>query len=355
MPQATAAMISWGLGARQTHDAQELVSLVQWCEAAGFERFWYGNEKLYPDMIVGLTLAATHSATLRLGTYVADPFSVHPALTAAAVATLEHIAPGRLVLLVGAGGSGLRELGIERRHPAPAVEEAVVVMRRLLAGEVVNHEGPTFRVVDTGIHFPLAGRTPVWVASRGFKVLEAAGRTADGVMIGTYARARDIAAARDHVLLGARSVGRDPSGLTLSVRVDVALSNDREAARDAVRSFIAGVLSASYPDRGFVEQAGLEMPGRLEEVCRTKDIHLAWQSGDLVPNEFVDAFAWAGTPDDVLARVGSVVDLGITEITVMLHPGEGQTLQDQLSMFAESVMARAPGTGSTPTLEGARR
>lgn len=348
-------MISWGLGAKQTHDVEELVRLVQWCEAAGFERFWYGNEKLYPDMIVGLTIAATHSTRLCLGTYVADPFSVHPALTTAAVATLEHIAPGRIVLLVGAGGSGLRELGIERQHPARAVEEAVGVMRRLLAGEVVNHESATFRVVDTGIHFPLAGRTPVWVASRGSKVLEAAGRIADGVMIGTYARARDIAAARDHVLIGARSAGRDASGLTLSIRVDVALSEDRDVARDAVRSFIAGVLSASYPDRGFVEQAGLVVPSRLEEICRTKDIHLAWQSGDLVPDEFVDAFAWAGTPDDVLARVRSVAELGITEITVMLHPGEGQTLRGQLAMFAETVMSRIPGAASSPILTGRER
>jgi alkanesulfonate monooxygenase SsuD/methylene tetrahydromethanopterin reductase-like flavin-dependent oxidoreductase (luciferase family) len=137
------------------------------------------------------------------------------------------------------------------------------------------------------------------------------------------------------------------------VRVDVSVADDTAVARGAVRAFVAGVLSASYPDRGFVERAGLTVPDDLEEICRTKDLRLAWASAELVPDELVDAFTWAGTPAEVAGRVAAAIDLGIDNVTVVFHGAAGSQLA-QTGRFNDEVLpavgaltgVRAAGTAS---------
>jgi 5,10-methylenetetrahydromethanopterin reductase len=332
------AGITWGVGFLQTHVLADLVVDVHAAEEAAFDYFWYGNEKLHPDMWVGLTAAALNSTTTRIGTFIADPYSLHPATTAAMIATIDHYSGGRAVLVFGAGGSGLRELGLERRKPVEALEHAVAIVRGLLGGDTVERDGPLFPA-HAQLHFAARPDIPIWIATRGERVLELAGRVADGVMIGTIARPADIAWAVERVRAGAEAAGRGLDELTVSARVDVAVDEDPRAARDALRSFVAGVLSASYPDRGFVERAGLEVPPELEEVCRTKDLRRAWASGHLVPDEFVDAFTWAGTPDEVAGRVAAAIEVGVDNVTVVFHRAAGAPA-DQLLSFARSVVPR---------------
>ena len=330
--------ISWGVGCWQTHILGDLVAEVEAVEKARFDHLWYGNEKLHADMWLGLATAALHSDRVRLGTFVVDPYSMHPAMTASMIATLDHLSGGRAVLLMGAGGSGLRELGLERQRPLGAVEAAVAMIRELLAGRSVVRQGPFF-ASDAQLHFPARSDLPIWIATRAERMLELAGRIADGVMIGTIARSEDLAAAIARVRLGAAASGRCLAELTLCARVDVVVHEDRAAARDALRSFVAGVLSASYPDRGFVERAGLTLPEALEEVCRTKDLRLAWGSAHLVPDEVVDAFTWAGTSADVAERIAAAIDVGIGCVTVVFHRAAGPPAS-QLLDFAGSVIPR---------------
>ena len=345
--------LTWGVGVTQSHVLADVVGAVEAAEEAGFDYFWYGNEKLHPDMWVGLTAAALSSSSIRIGTFIVDPYVQHPGVTAATVATLDHYSGGRAVLVLGAGGSGLHELGLTRTKPLGAVEDTVEIVRALLRGERVEREGSRFPA-RAQLHFPARAELPIWIATRGERMLQLAGRIADGVMIGTIARAQDIAAAVATVHRGARAAGRTLDDLTVSARVDVAVADDRDAARDALRSFVAGVLSASYPDRGFVRRAGLELPEELEEVCRTKDLRLAWSSSRLVPDEAVDAFTWAGPADYVASRVAAAVDAGAGNITVVFHPSAG-TLTDQLQTFAREIVPRVNALLGSPALAGEER
>jgi 5,10-methylenetetrahydromethanopterin reductase len=345
--------VTWGVGATQSEVLADVVGAVGAAEEAGFDYFWYGNEKLHPDMWVGLTAAALNSTSIGIGTFIVDPYVQHPAVTAATVATLDHYSGGRAVLVLGAGGSGLHELGLERTKPLAAVEDTVEIVRALLRGERVEREGPRFPA-RAQLHFAARADLPIWIATRGDRMLELAGRIADGVMIGTIARAEDIAAAVATIERGAASAGRSVTDVTVSARVDVAVAADRDAARDTLRSFVAGVLSASYPDRGFVRRAGLELPEELEEVCRTKDLRLAWSSSRLVPDDAVDAFTWAGPADYVAARVAAAVDAGADNVTVVFHSGGG-AFADQLQAFAHEIVPRVDALLQAPALAGEER
>src|SRR5262249_53235540 len=114
------AGITWGVGFLQTHVLADLVADVHAAEQAAFDYSWYGKERLHADMWVGLTAAALNSTATRIGTFIADPYSLHPAMTATMIATIDHYSGGRGVLVFGAGGSGLRELGLDRRKPVEA-------------------------------------------------------------------------------------------------------------------------------------------------------------------------------------------------------------------------------------------
>lgn len=344
---------TWGIGCWQTSRLEDLVAMVETAERCGFDHLWYGNEKLHPDMWVGLTAAALRSRRLQVGSFVADPYSLHPAAAAAAIATIDAYSGGRAILLLGAGGSGLREFGIERRRPVATLEAAVGVIRALLRGDHVSYSGDVF-AVDAALHFSARPNLPIWLAARAPRVLELAGRVADGAMVGTIARHDALRAALDRVDRGSKSAGRAPGDVRKSVRVDVSVGEDARAARDVLRGFVAGILSASYPDRSFVTSSGLEVPEELEAICRTKDLELAWRSGALVPDTFVDALTWAGTADDVASAVAAALDCGVDDVTVMFHTGGGR-LTSQLEQFAADVIPRVAAYREEPVALGGER
>src|SRR5690242_16092192 len=116
-PNSRPSSLRWGVGMWQTYPAPKLVEVVRLCESAGYDQFWYGNHKLYRDMFVGLTLAACHSTRMELGSFVAEPYTMHPALIAAATATLDEASNGRARLGLGTGGANFQEIGIERAKP----------------------------------------------------------------------------------------------------------------------------------------------------------------------------------------------------------------------------------------------
>ena len=88
---------------------------------------------------------------------------------------------------------------------------------------------------------------------------------------------------------------------------------------------IAFLLWSSYPNRDFVTQLGMEVPAELEALIARRDYELMFEAGPLVPEEFVDAFAWAGTPEEVAAKITRIAEMGIRRFgTWVLAPPGGR-------------------------------
>ncbi len=329
--------IQWGAGMWQLPPRQ-LMEIVQLCEQLGYCQFWHANHKLDRDMTVGLTLAAVISQYLQLGTFVADPYVIHPAMTAAMMATLDELSGGRAVLVLGAGMMGFRAMGFERRKPLTAIEEAVYVIRRLWAGETVTLTGEVVQVKEARLGFPTRPDIPIIIAARGDRMFRLAGRLADGAMISTYATPAGVQHALSQIRQGAHEAGRSPESVTVILRVDCCINEDEQAARAAVKPIIAGSLGSSYPDRAFVEAVGLTVPAELEAIIREGDEGRIWAAAALVPDEFVEHFAWAGSAEQVAAQVRRVVDLGLTHITILPNPPEA--VGPTLTAFAREVMPK---------------
>jgi 5,10-methylenetetrahydromethanopterin reductase len=329
----------FGVGVWQGLTSSRLSVLSRSIEEEGFDQLWYSNHKLYRDLWVGMAIAAQATQRVEIGSFVAEPYSQHPAQIAAAVATIDELSGGRAILGLGAGGANFKELGAIRARPAVALRESVEIARGLLSGEPINYRGEMFTADDVLLHLPARAELPIVLASRGDRVLQIAGEVADGVMIATYATPQGLRHGRDMVRKGLSKAGRTEADVQLMTRVDVALDDDPRAARNAVRSMIAAMVMASYPDTAFLAHAGLEITPELETMSRQKNEALAFASGDLVPDEYVRQFAWVGTPADVAHQIAAVVDSGFDTIVFLPQPMHVDP-EPILQRFAREVIPR---------------
>lgn len=318
-----------------------MVSMAEWAdfaaltENAGFDALWHSNERFFRDMFVRMTVSATATERIMLGGAVVDGFALHPALTAQSLATVDELSGGRVTVAVGAGGSGLPMMGITRRAVPEVVRSTYLSLAELLAGQTVTRSAPMFTLDKAHLRVRPVGPVPLWVASRGSKTLEMAGGVADGVIVASQAAVAGLLRSLERVTRGAQAAGRAPGDVATMARVDTCVHHDPDLARDGCRLMVAKMLWMSYPDRGFVTDAGLTVPVELEAIIATRDYDALEAVADLVPDELIDTFCWAGTPEQVVDRVAEVVHgTGVTDVGFWLLCAPGQPLAEAHALLA---------------------
>ncbi|RPI08259.1 MAG: LLM class flavin-dependent oxidoreductase, partial [Actinobacteria bacterium] len=151
-------------------------------EALGYRRAWlYDSPALYPDVWMILAECARRTSTIELGPGVAIPSLRHPMVTAAAVATLVDLAPGRVNLAIGSGFTGRLTLG-QKPLKWTFVREYVSAVIDLLAGKTVEWEAAPIRMLHpAGFGAARPIRVPIVLGTGGPKGEAVARELADGV------------------------------------------------------------------------------------------------------------------------------------------------------------------------------
>ncbi len=324
----------------------ELVDLAQQAEEWGYTYFWYPDEKFFRECYVGLTLVAANTTRLKLGPCVTDPYSRHPIMTAAAVATLAEIAPGRVWLGLGAGGRGLREMGLAQTRPSRALREAIEIIRGLLAGESVSYQGEVISLENRPLDFVPAGPVPIFIGTgHGRHIQQLAGEIADAAMLANYASPETIRKGLSFVEQGAAKAGRQLSDVYLISRVDVAVHPKREEARKVLAPKVLSAVRASYPDLNYLDDLPpFEMSSTFLSILSKKDYQtksyyaVPDHSAPLVPDALIDHLGVAGTPSEVASRLLAISALGFNQITIRAVPVRGQTMLDCLRLISDSVL-----------------
>ena len=129
-----------------------LVELAQRAEAVGFDRFGVSDWRYYQDCFVVMTACLTATTRLQLESLTTDPYVRHPSLTAAALATMDELAPGRAM--------GSFEIDISMACPISEDRAALAGTAEECAGRLrsIQHELPEV----TGVRIyavPPAGRS----------------------------------------------------------------------------------------------------------------------------------------------------------------------------------------------------
>jgi 5,10-methylenetetrahydromethanopterin reductase len=155
----------------------DVAALARAAEAAGADWLGVPDAFWWRDTWILAAEAARATQRLAVGPVVTNPYTRHPFVTLAAIATLQDLAGPRVILGVGAGGSEVAGAANVSRADAPErTVELAGLIRRVSAGQPLDQEsGRTLEV-------PLAP-TRVLVAGRGARMLRAAGQVADDALL----------------------------------------------------------------------------------------------------------------------------------------------------------------------------
>ena len=188
---------------------------VQAAEKAGFTHAWfYDSQLIYSDVWATMALAAENTEKIKLGTLVAIPSNRIAPVTAAAAATINKLAPGRVIVGIGTGYTGRNTMGL----PALKMKEFTTYasqLKDLLAGkDVLFKEGDRERWIRL-IHskknsgrddfFNIEDPIPVMVAANGPRGQKIVGEISDGWI--TTGRSLNIPEGLPHIMKNARRTG----------------------------------------------------------------------------------------------------------------------------------------------------
>jgi F420-dependent oxidoreductase-like protein len=170
-------------GATGQGGIDDLVREAQRAEDQGFA--FLGAANIFGvDAISALAIAGRETRRIELATGVVPTPPRHPQALAQQALTAAAASRGRFTLGIGLSHRIVIEnmLGLSYAKPAQQMREYLSVLMPLLRGEVTNFDGALYRVHNTQVQVPGAGRVPVLVAALGPLMLEVTGELADGTV-----------------------------------------------------------------------------------------------------------------------------------------------------------------------------
>jgi len=324
----------FGFTIKPDMSVERIVALTRQAEAAGFEYGWiFDSHVLWLEPYPLLTLMATNTKTMRLGTCVTNPATRDITVTSSLFATLNLISGGRMQLGIGRGDSSRRVLG-KKPVTSAQLEQAVKDFRALTGGDKSDYEGRTAQFT-----WASGGVPPVWVAGYGPKVLDLAGRIADGVIL-QFADPDLIEWCLSFVKKGAEAAGRDFRKIEVMAAAPVWVSNDLKVGRDHVRWFpalvsnhVLDLVSRYKPE---------ELPAALTSYIRTKEqydyLHhceVDSSNADFVSDEVTDRFCLLGPADAHIEKLRALARAGVTQFNIYLMCGDEE---DTLEKYKKEVL-----------------
>jgi len=290
------------------------------------------------DPWVAAALAAERVRRARIALCVTNLESRAPAVSAAAIASLDLLAPGRAVLGIGAGHSGTNNIGLTRTKGSVEIAEGVAFIRGLLRGEAVM--GRHGRAQMPWITAP----SPVFMAASGPHTLRAAGRAADGVFVNFGLLAENLRASEARVQEGAAAAGRDPNVVEIWQIAGLDCTEDGAVARrkiGAILAFMAGgyILSGDLAQRGVpveLHDAVAELRRRYSTRPGDADARLV-EELRLFPY-LSQRFAICGTPEECATQLARAEAAGLRR--VMFSVGVAADSLRAVELFGATVLPR---------------
>jgi probable F420-dependent oxidoreductase len=286
-------------------DVTTCAQVAALAERRGLRSAWTAE---FYDRSATVSLAAMAAATSRitLGSAIMYAFGRSPLLTVAEARDLDELSGGRFVLGLG---TGTRQQvagwhGLDARHLAPRLEELVPLVRdlwRLRDGEL-RHDGRFYHLKlrpVLEVRAPAQEELEVWVAGVNARMIEAAGRVADGLVGHPLFTPEYVAeVVRPALARGAAHAGRSPR-VPIASYVACVVAEDADRARREAAAQVAfyAVVRAFDPIlrlHGFERQAAA-----IREAFRRRDMPAMV---DLVGDRMLDTFSVYGTPAEARDR-----------------------------------------------------
>jgi F420-dependent oxidoreductase-like protein len=332
----------WGIGLSR----DDQLEIVQEAERLGYDSVWTA-EAYGSDAATILGWIAGQTERIRLGSAIFQMPGRSPAMTAMTAATLDQLSNGRMILGIGSSGPQVAEGWHGQRFgkQIQRTREYVSVVRMALARERVVFEGETLELpLPDGpgkalklTIAPVQEQIPIYLAAIGPNNTRLAGEIADG-WIPTLFSPEHVAEFRPLLEEGAARVGRSLNGFDIAPTVQVFVTDDVAAARDAMRPFLALYVGGmGSRDKNFynqlVQRYGFEAAAR-----EVQNLYLDGRREDAMaalPDELIDLVSLCGPPDHVRERLAVYRDAGVGTLGVTPIAWDKDGRLEQLRLVAE--------------------
>lgn len=303
----------------------QVAELAVLAEGYGIRGVWTQNYANARDAFMSLMPAAAATKTIRLGVVVVSPYEMHPLKIANAVSTLNEATNGRGMVVVGGGGEWPGVLGVQYGKRVTGAGEAVAMVKRAVAGEVVSWKGQVYSARYFRSTWVKGPPPIIYGGATGPKMMDMATRFADGTMLSDMILPM-LDRTMGYVREGLARHGRDAATFRVNNFCAFHVKHDREASfAEARRELML---------RGWLEEAWYDPFLTHEEsalVTANKNAFLTafrTKSGDIkgVPPEIcaklVEGLSLAGDVSDLdrhAERLRRFAAAGMTENALKLH------------------------------------
>lgn len=332
----------WGFGS----GAAEQLAMAREAERLGYDSVW-AAEAYGSDTATVLAWLAAQTTTIGIGSAVLQMPARSAAMTAMTAATLDRLSGGRFRLGLGLSGPQVAEGWHGQRYSRPLARtrDYVAVVRLALARKRVQYEGETLQLpLPDGpgkalklTIAPVQERLPIYLAAIGPRNTALAGEVADGWL--PYLFAPDfVAQFRAHLAEGAARAGRDLDGFDVAPSVCVHVSDDLDAARNAMRMFVALYVGGmGSREQNFYNR--LVRGYGFEEAAETvQELYLTGRQGEAMaalPDELIDLLTLCGPAGKVRERLAAFREAGVGTLIILPMAATGEERLHQLRVVTE--------------------
>ena len=302
---------------QDAHRIREGMEFVKYAEQKGFAAVWQAESRLVREATVPMAAFASVTDRIKVGSGVVDCWSRNPARLAATFSTLDDLAPGRVILGIGAWWDPLaKKVGIDRSRPLKVMREIVTAVRGLLNNETVTFDGDYVHLDGVELDYVYQERAPkkvpIYIGATGMQMMELTGEIADGAVLNYLVSPGYNDQALEALDKGARKAGRRLEDIDRPQLVVCSVHEDRQTALDMARLMVTQylgqqphIMKASGVPQSLLDEVGnvLTWPATHEQVVA---------ASKLVPDEIVNMLTASGTPAEARAKVKHYIDHGCT-------------------------------------------
>ena len=320
---------------QDAHRIREGMDFVKYAEQKGFDAVWQAESRLVREATVPMAAFASVTERIKVGSGVVDCWSRNPARLAATFSTLDDLAPGRVILGIGAWWDPLaQKVGITRAKPLRAMREIVTAVRGLLANETVTFHGEFVHLDGVELDYVYQERrpkdVPIYIGATGLQMMELTGEIADGAVLNYLVSPDYNQQAIEALERGAAKASRSLDDIDRPQLVVCSVHEDRQTALDMARLMVTQylgqqphIMKASGVPQSLLDKVGevLTWPATHEQVVA---------ASKLVPDEIVQMLTASGTPEDARRQVAHYMRNGCT--CPILYPlGDVKAMIDAFS------------------------
>jgi len=318
---------------------QETVELVKLGERLGYRGAWLPDQTYHRDPCVLLGLCAQATQEIRVGVGITSPFTRLPVQIARAAALIDEISGGRFCLGLGTANPDtvLRPLGLEPTSPYRRLRDAITIIQQLVAGSRVTFDGKFDHVHGVQLDFvPIRPHLPIYIGTRGPKLLELTGEVADGVLSESLFSGEGMDYVRQHIYAGTVRSQRAIGDIDIVSWQLVRVTTNLQAAVDEQRVWAA--RSIKLGPRDIMVRLGLEeaVVDGVTDAANRGD----WKTAvNCVTDDSVNRLMLIGDPPHITERISEIFKKGANSVALLLL-GHVDEVRNTLIRFARDVMPK---------------